>query len=253
MVSVGDSATWTDGKSIIIEPNVVKTITTKADTKYLYICVGRIEDGMPPVEQQKNDFMLISGTPNSTQYFPYVSPQTTNCVDLYQVKTYADTYNPISGAVTKRCGVVFFNGSENWTEYSTTSYYTAVPDRVKGGGCPYICSHFSKLQMFITTNVGLLIEYLPETVTDVATLKAWLKEQYEAGTPVTIVYPLETATTQQLDPKTFAQYRNIKQVALVDSEYVECDVDVMSMGENDMREMITPVVIEPTEPEEPTE
>lgn len=54
--------------------------------------------------------------------------------------------------------------------------------------------------------------------------------------------------------KTFAQYRNIKQVALVDSEYVECDVDVMSMGENDTREMITPIVIEPTEPtEEQTE
>lgn len=253
LVSVGDSATWTESKSTILEPNVVKTITTKADTKYLYVCVGRIEDGMPPVEQQKNDFMLISGTPNSTQYFPYVATQTTNCVDLYQVKTYVDTYNPISGVVTKRCGVVFFNGSENWSKDSTTSYYTAVPDRVEGTECPYICSHFSKLQMFMTTNVGLLIEYLPETVTDVDTLKVWLKEQYEAGTPVTIVYPLETATTQQLDPKTFAQYRNIKQVALVDSEYVECDVDVMSMGENDTREMITPVVIEPTEPEEPTE
>lgn len=254
LLSIGDDATWTDGKSIIIQPNIVKTITTKADTKYLYVCVGRIESGMPPVEQQVNDFMLIRGTPTSTQYFPYVTPQTTDCVDLYQVKTYADAYNPISGIATKRCGVVFFNGSEKWSKNGTTAYYTEVLGRVRGIQCPYICSHFPKLQMFMTINVGLLVEYLPATITDVDTLKVWLKEQYEAGTPVTIVYPLETETTQQLDPKTFAQYRNIKQVALVDSEYVECDVDVMSMGENDTREMVTPVVIEPTEPtEEPTE
>lgn len=125
-----------------------------------------------------------------------------------------------------------WDGSEQWNKNGTTSYYTAVLSRVNGMSCPYICSHSKNLQLFMTTNVGFKVSELPESVTDVDTFKAWLKAQYDAGTPVIFVFPLNTETTEQAEPHALVQYRGITQTAGVESKFVDCGVDVVSMGEN---------------------
>lgn len=351
VAKAGTAAVWTDGKNSYMDPNTVVTITTKADTKYLYVCIGRVESDSPPIQQQKDDFVLIEGEPQSTayipfggeqseatvhglnmvdpsagiagfdlsasrgvvvatpnksvtdyiavkpsvsysctnvttyclydenkqyvhgvnseafaakfnfvtranaayirlafrtdqkdsvqlvegeidQFIPYIAPQSAPVVDLYAVGTYKDTYDAVSGKVTRRCGAVMWDGSEQWNKNGTTSYYTAVLSRVNGMSCPYICSHSKNLQLFMTTNVGFKVSELPESVTDVDTFKAWLKAQYDAGTPVIFVFPLNTETTEQAEPHALVQYRGITQTAGVESKFVDCGVDVVSMGEN---------------------
>lgn len=169
---------------------------------------------------------------SATPYQPYLAPQSAPVVDLYAVGTYKDTYDAVSGKVTRRCGAVMWDGSEQWNKNGTTSYYTAVLSRVNGMSCPYICSHSKNLQLFMTTNVGFKVSELPESVTDVDTFKAWLKAQYDAGTPVIFVFPLNTETTEQAEPHALVQYRGITQTAGVESKFVDCGVDVVSMGEN---------------------
>lgn len=153
-------------------------------------------------------------------------------VDLYAVGGYKDTYDAVSGKVTRRCGAVVWNGSETWSKNGTTSYYTSVASRVNGQTAPYICSHSKDLQLFMTYNVGLKSSELPESVTDVDTLKAWLKAQYDAGTPVIFVFPLKDEVTEQAAANAVAQYRGITQTASVESQFVDCGVSVTSMGEN---------------------
>lgn len=351
IAKTGTAAVWTDGKNAYMDPNTVVTITTKADTKYLYVCIGRVESNSPPIQQQKDDFVLIEGEPQSTAYIPfggeqskvtvrglnmvdpsanitgydlsasrgvavaapnksitdyiavkpstdysctnvttyclydenkqyvygvnseafadsfnfvtranaayirlalktdqkdsvqlveggsdkfipYIAPQSAPVVDLYAVGTYKDTYDAVSGKVTRRCGVVMWDGSETWSKNGTTSYYTSVASRVNGQTIPYICSHSKNLQLFMTYNVGFKVSELPESVTDVDTLKAWLKAQYDAGTPVIFVFPLNTETTEQAEPHALVQYRGVTQTAGVASKFVDCGVDVVSMGEN---------------------
>lgn len=351
VATAGTAAVWTVGDKSYMDPNTVVTITTKADTKYLYVCIGRVESDSPPIQQQKDDFVLIEGEPQSTayipfggeqseatvhglnmvdpsadiagfdlsasrgvvvatsnksvtdyiavkpstdysctnvttyclydenkqyvhgvnseafadkfnfvtranaayirlafrtdqkdsvqlvkgktdQFIPYIAPQSAPVVDLYAVGDYKDTYDAVSGKVTRRCGAVMWDGSEQWNKNGTTSYYTAVLSRVNGMSCPYICSHSKNLQLFMTTNVGFKVSELPESVTDVDTLKAWLKAQYDAGTPVIFVFPLNTETTEQAEPHALVQYRGVTQTAGVVSKFVDCGVDVVSMGEN---------------------
>lgn len=365
----GAAAVWTDAKHTYMDPNTVVTITTKADTKYLYVCVGRVESDSPPIEQQKDDFVLIEGEPQSTAYIPfggeqseamvrglnlldiapyvqektysngstvrvkadgtitlhkvkgdnvqitlhdaiweagktytikvfgtvdktigyphfsgngyvfdsnghktfaasntqtrailysgadfegdisyklmlaegadvpseyqpYIAPQSAPVVDLYAVGDYKDTYDVVSGKVTRRCGAVMWDGSEKWTKNGTTSYYTSVESRVTGMSCPYICSHSKDLQLFMTYNVGLKVSKLPESVTDVDTLKVWLKAQYDAGTPVIFVFPLKDEVTEQAAANTVVQYRGMTQMAFAVSDYVKLEVTAVSLGEN---------------------
>lgn len=351
IAKTGTAAVWTDGKNAYMDPNTVVTITTKADTKYLYVCIGRVESNSPPIQQQKDDFVLIEGEPQSTAYIPfggeqskvmvrglnmvdpsaniagydlsasrgvavstpnksitdylavkpstdysctnvttyclydenkqyvygvnseafatsfkfvtranaayirlafktdqkdsvqlveggsdnfipYIAPQSAPVVDLYAVGTYKDTYDAVSGKVTRRCGAVMWDGSETWSKNGTTSYYTSVASRVNGQTIPYICSHSNNLQLFMTYNVGFKVSELPESVTDVDTLKAWLKAQYDAGTPVIFVFPLNTETTEQAESHALVQYRGVTQTAGVMSKFVDCGVNVVSMGEN---------------------
>ena len=351
IAKTGTAAVWTDGKNTYMDPNTVVTITTKADTKYLYVCIGRVESDSPPIQQQKDDFVLIEGEPQSTayipfggeqseatvhglnmvdpsadiagfdlsasrgvvvatsnksvtdyiavkpstdysctnvttyclydenkqyvhgvnseafadkfnfvtranaayirlafrtdqkdsvqlvkgktdQFIPYIAPQSAPVVDLYAVGDYKDTYDAVSGKVTRRCGVVMWDGSEQWNKNGTTSYYVSVESRVNGMGVPYICSHSKDLQLFMTYNVGFKVSELPDSVTDVDTFKAWLKAQYDAGTPVIFVFPLNTETTEQAEPHALVQYRGVTQTAGVVSKFVDCGVDVVSMGEN---------------------
>ena len=161
-----------------------------------------------------------------------LAPQSAPVVDLYAVGTYKDTYDAVSGNVTRRCGAVVWDGSETWSKNGTTSYYTSVENRVNGQTIPYICSHSKDLQLFMTHNVGFKVSELPESVTDVDTLKAWLKAQYDAGTPVIFVFPLNTEIAEQAAANAIAQYRGMTQTASVESQFVDCGVSVTSMGEN---------------------
>lgn len=149
----------------------------------------------------------------ATDYVDY-NGSTATANNLFAVSTYKDVQEIITGATTHKVGVYVFNGTENWT-FATGSNCPArcaLNNLIKGipntDIAPFICSHFiptawndisvaSRTTPYIiisntTTPFIAMTVGWDNSITDLASWKAFLAAQYAAGTPVTIVFPLET-------------------------------------------------------------
>jgi hypothetical protein len=147
----------------------------------------------------------------ATPYVPYFNGGTTTAEMLLKVGDYQDQQDIISGDVTRRVGVKVLDGTENWaakdqygrTSISVNDLYYEMPRRVKA-----LCSHFENLhneeaitdvtvgQFYIAPTKSIYFHISQTTTND---FKTWLADQYAAGTPVIVVYPLATPTTEQVD------------------------------------------------------
>lgn len=130
------------------------------------------------------------------------------CERLLQVDTYTDTQEILSGTVTRNIGIKVLDGTESWTKsgaYAGAFYISnvAVAWGAKGesGG---LCTHakwFIGVQNYAPNTCGIDTSFnfwngnfnASTTLTE---FKQWLADQYAAGTPVIVVYPLATATTE---------------------------------------------------------
>jgi hypothetical protein len=146
----------------------------------------------------------------ATPYVPYFNGGTTTAEMLLKVGDYQDQQEILAGDVTRKVGVKVLDGTENWgksvsrpnayvTEYPTLPNLSPVN--------PLVTTHFrgttnsndlnTEGYIYVGTAINLSIS------TDIATtsveFKAWLADQYAAGTPVIVVYPLATPTTEQVD------------------------------------------------------
>lgn len=137
--------------------------------------------------------------------------QTAPVVDLFAVGDYADTQEIISGAVTRKCGIKILTGEESgWalSDSGTTHRFRRTkPDDcyTPSGRAPILSSHF----VYVATGQGQggafvgasqYWYFIPtdQTIDTADKWKTWLAEQYAAGTPVIIVYPLAEATTESV-------------------------------------------------------
>ena len=145
-------------------------------------------------------------------YQPYMTPETATCQPLLSVGTYKDMQNITSGSVTRNVGVYIMTGEESFDTSST--YGTALfirnwcqaREAVKGGLVS--CSHFLGATLSggtmaentcFTNTTGHLYFRTSETAAD---FKQFLKDQLAAGTPVIVVYPLATPTTETITGQT---------------------------------------------------
>ncbi len=112
----------------------------------------------------------------------------------------ADSYDPTTGKITRRVGVKVLDGTEDYTlngSFLSISKSTYFP----GASLPswstnIISTHFpaggagSTNAIYVgSANVNFTVTATFPTTTDWTN---WLKAQYNAGTPVTIYYPLAT-------------------------------------------------------------
>ena len=150
---------------------------------------------------------------------PYVQPTgVASAENLFAVGDFADEQEIISGAVTRKCGVWVLTGEETWSTASTNTdvYYinqTYLPDDygVVSRFTP-VCSHLGGIistqsitamtANTIKTNNSSKIVYVcvGQTYT-AAEWKKFLADQYAAGTPVIILYPLAEETTESVTPQ----------------------------------------------------
>lgn len=138
-------------------------------------------------------------------FTPYVTPQAASAVNLLSVGSYADTQEIISGAVNRKVGIKVFNGSETVTSSSGGSWATPISDKLKSKIFMW-CTHYpyssesaanapdKSFVGYSSQNIGFKDSNFTQT-TDVT---AFFKDQYDAGTPVIVVYPLETETTESV-------------------------------------------------------
>ena len=122
---------------------------------------------------------------------------------LRKVGDIADSYDASTGKITRRVGVKVFDGTEDWSPSSLNT-------RVLIAGARDAWNAVSSKPFFATISTGLassstnpntcffssdFVMNFAEQV-NIQNWKSYLAEQYAAGTPVTVWYPLATATTE---------------------------------------------------------
>lgn len=144
---------------------------------------------------------------SATDYAAYIAPQTAGAVNLYAAGDYADVQDIISGVITRKIGIKVFDGTEN-IGVSNACFTIPINDRITSKTA-LICSHFpyssktssqtddETIISFSSTNIGFRFD----ACADKTAFAAWLKAQYDAGTPVIVLYPLAEETTESAAPQ----------------------------------------------------
>jgi hypothetical protein len=139
---------------------------------------------------------------------------------LLGVGDYKDIQEVKTGAVTRNVGIKILDGTEDWAKPAGSDYFRL--DGMFKDTIPYasdnpaiVWSHFVGRQPktsasnmndkdiklgYTSTYNRLYLKYDDMTTAD--DLKDWLADQYNAGLPVIIVYPLATPTTETVAGQT---------------------------------------------------
>ena len=203
------------------------TFTTLSDTQYVAINVrnsGAVGDDWT---QFVDAFQLEKGSA-ATQYRPYGQIYTDGTVEtikdslnntataemLLKVGTYQDKQEILSGAVTRKIGVKVLDGTEDWVKGQ--SFYCDTLTGVLQADHSCYCTHYQGIMnnsAVVTDSNTCRVGYhigsevawdrlyiyadrsLYATAADFAN---YLAQQYAAGTPVIVIYPLATPTTESV-------------------------------------------------------
>lgn len=147
--------------------------------------------------------LAVVGTPEVLS----LGTQTASVQNLYAVGDYADTQEIISGTVKRNVGIKVFDGTEGWVAHTVVGTYRYRFEDKKIEKSPFASTHFvysSKASGEISNGemmCGAASANAYFRNTDCATLAAftaWLAEQYAAGTPVIVIYPLIEETTESV-------------------------------------------------------
>lgn len=173
-----------------------------------------------------------------------IGEQTASVVNLLAVGAVADTQEVISGAVNRAVAVKVFDGTEAW-QYSSSGYtfdwYDASIARSSVVGSQFLwCTHFKGADpapaaqsrngyavLFNTSTPSNRVGFgYNDADKDVDVWKAWLAAQYANGTPVIIVYPLATPTTESVTAQHMATSVGDNVVSVVSNvDPVELEVE----------------------------
>ena len=215
-----------------------QTITTAATTRYLYI-FGDATSFISSLQIEKGAV--------ATDYTPYYL-ETVTAETLLKVGTYQDSQNIINGSITRNVGVKVLDGTETWgTMSNKRGYYTMVSEVA---GVPYnnnitgYCTHFQyqywspqtsnthiDTNCFAyngSTNTNGNITFRPDlTVYDtVEKWQQWLADQYAAGTPVIVLYPLAESTTESTSSQTISTAQGNNIVEIEQAGIADLDVSI---------------------------
>jgi len=163
------------------------------------------------------DTAMLEQSPTATTYEPYYDGGTATAEMLLKVGDYQDVQEILAGDVTRKVGVKVLDGTEDWQNAATTDRYLLAfssNSYNKTNNKPF-CTHFCG-RNGVTGSVSVGMNdcafyigatndwefYVGMANTTVAGFKQFLADQYTAGTPVIVVYPLATETTESVAGQT---------------------------------------------------
>lgn len=159
--------------------------------------------------------MIVKGSTVAT-YEPYHAPQTALAEMLNKVGTYTDIQEISTGAVTKNVGIKVLDGTESWGEYtyggSPLSFQISINDMIETASSTsstnFSNTHFQWVSvLWGKSDIGYAVSTMKRmffrrnTTDTLDTWKAYLASEYANGTPVIVLYPLATSTTQTTTPQ----------------------------------------------------
>lgn len=214
------------------------TFTTLSDTEYVAINVRNTGTVGDDWAQYIDAFQLEKGS-TATEYQPYFDGGTATAEMLLKVGDYQDEQEILSWNIVRKVGVQVFDGTENWKSSVTGKFYIDNYYMRNYNSMPTLCTHyeavsasstsqvgFGKIGLFATATQGQSSARLvigDNNYTSVDDFKAYLSQQYQAGTPIIVLYPLieqttETVSGQPLDIPAWDSIIEITQASLDDLE-----------------------------------
>ena len=204
--------------------NRTLTITTGSNTQFIRFGANIYRTGELTLEQVLAiNWMLNIG--NSMNYQPYVEGgiytewdvetiestlSTATAEMLLKVGDYVDEQEILSWDVTRKIGIKVLDGTENWVdqlESSNKRVNLAIEDIINDNGAPLLVTHgvwsisgaFGSNMWRILTGRYISCRTSEPTLAD---FKTYLTAQYNAWTPVIVIYPLATPTTETVAGQT---------------------------------------------------
>ena len=145
---------------------------------------------------------------------------TATAQNLFAVGTVKDVQEVLTGAITRNIGIKVLDGTESWTKASgyTNLFYAplsgAYYNDTSAERIAVPCTHFVGTDATNTNMTDNTIKltaqgsaltnpliYIKASVSenDLTTWQTWLATQYAASTPVIIIFPKKTATTETVE------------------------------------------------------
>lgn len=187
------------------------TFTTNSNAEYIRFCF----------KTDSTDIQLELGS-TATDYTPYFDGGTATAEMLLKVGDYQDVQSILDGVVTRNVGVLVLDGTEDWDYQSQVpsvmtiksvvfpaDFYSNPNNNV--GYCNYytvvatstsLSSVLTSGQMGWNTIGNIMFKWTESGASGVASFKQFLAAQYANGTPVIVVYPLATPTTESVAGQT---------------------------------------------------
>ena len=173
-----------------------------------------------------------AGTPSPTNPIEPVF-YTQGDMVLRRIGDYADSYDATTGKITRRIGVKVLNGSEAWSQFPNSGRFYLSNSFLDIDGSVRTdasCSHFPATADAVTGVLGFMffknfdsepmqLRMTYPSVTSVSAFKTWLAEQYAAGTPVTVYYPLATPVEENWPSTRCAPTIKIATTAYNDAQF----------------------------------
>ena len=172
------------------------------------------------------------------------------CERLLSIDSYKDTQEILSGAVTHNIGIKVLDGTEDWvvqTGGNSYFYFSLNVGANEGYNYSNISSHFPSAAVTLTTSsqgfmvqrrsaTGLLGVYLrwdnlySATQENLNSFKQWLSDQYNANTPVIIIYRLATPTTESVTGQTLTTKAGTNNVEITQASIGSLSLEVSYKG-----------------------
>lgn len=185
--------------------------TVNAPIDALTISGNSVQDGVPspdnpsPIESVEGDLVVSDG--DEKQKSITLPP-------LRKIGDVADTYNPVTGELTRRIGKYAVTGSEGWRKLDeTTTYYATFPSGAfdQSGRAKSLCNSYTYSNSHVDGCFRLNTPFPLLMFTDdrFAGLGDWVSHVttlYDNEAPIEIYYILEDPVTTYLTPTALATY-----------------------------------------------
>lgn len=164
-------------------------------------------------------YLAVVGTPEVLT----IGAQTASAVNLYGIGTAGDTQDFISGDIARNYGLLILDGTQSWTCTNMGDYWranTSLSDLPSSGSGGLVCTHFIGVKQaaagyaYYSSGKLYLCDTDKKTCNSSANLNAFLAAQLAAGTPVVVVYPKKTPTTESVAPQPLSTAQGDNTVAI---------------------------------------
>lgn len=201
------------------------TFTTGATTNYVRFDSNMYKNQTLTIDDVLALNYMLAESATAVPYAPYVSVNggiytdgtietikdslnnTATAEMLLKVGDYQDVQSIIDGAVTRNVGMKVLDGTEAWSDGTSPNVFLVFVSNKKPGKFTSFCNYYtysSTSQSGLTHGTfgmpgsGLSMFFKDGRFSTASDFATWLADQYANGTPVIVLYPLATPTTESV-------------------------------------------------------